>query len=293
MPVLNDTLTWKGAWGSGVDYVIDDAVIDSPDLVYVCTADHTSSLTNRPPNTGFWELVSDTPAASAYASVALYRNLIDKIDSGNDSVIADDLIAVSRLIDQKVFGQGSANRFTKDSSPQSRIFAPTLDRARSRRFGIRGFSRRDDWAESENPWFYGGFARMLNVDDFVSVSEIAIDQNLTGSFDLVLASNDYELLPRNALQGGEPRPYTQIGLTEWGTHGGWIVGSRVRVTGIWGWPAIPQAIVRATVQLTAILRLESPRATRTVTDLGQVTGMSRIGADIVNDLVSNYAKVTF
>jgi hypothetical protein len=268
MPVLDETLTWKGTWAVGVDYVIDDAVIDSPDLVYVCTADNTSDLTNRPPNSSFWELVADTPAAEAYASVAFYRSRSDKIEDSEDSIIADDLIAMTRLIDMRVFGQGSANRFTKDSSPQSRIFVPRI-----------------------SDILYGPFHRSrLEVDDLVSVSTIAIDENFTGTFSKTLAAGDYELLPLNALQGGEPRPYRQIHLTEWGTYGGWIPGSRIRITGIWGWPAIPQPVVRACVELTRLLRLATPRATSTMTDFGTVVGQSAQARNIIDELVSNYSR---
>ncbi len=49
--------------------------------------------------------------------------------------------------------------------------------------------------------------------------------------------------------------------------------------------------MRACVQLTAILRLESPRATRVTDELGQTTGMSRDGAGIVEELMRNYVKV--
>ncbi len=261
MPVLDDTLTWKGTWAAGVDYVIDDAVLDSPDIVYVCTADNTSDLTNRPPNSDFWELVSDTPAAEAYASVAFYRSRSDKIDDSEDSVIADDLLAISRLIDARVFGAGSSNRFTRDSSSNARIFMPR----------------------------YGGYD--LGIDALVSLSEIAIDETFDNTFSKVLTTADYELLPRNALQGGEAKPYTQIQATLWGSQQVFIPRARVRVTGIWGWPAIPQPVVRACVELTRLLRLSTPRATSTITDFGTVVGQSAQARNIIDELVFNYSRV--
>lgn len=154
---------------------------------------------------------------------------------------------------------------------------------------------RPDWAESENPWKYGGLTRVLNIDDLASApTEIAVDQNRSDDFtSLVLTSSDYELLPRNAALGPEAKPYTQVELTAWGAVYAWPRDARVRITGVWGWPAVPEAIKRATVELTAILRTESPRATRTITDLGQVTGMSSRGASIVDDLMIHYGKVSF
>jgi len=273
MPVLDDTLTWKGTWAAGVDYVEDDAVLDA-DKVYVCIDDHTSALANRAPAALFWELLVDTPA-TAYATVALYRSLIDKSDDADDSIVTDDLEAVSRYLDKRL-----GRSFVLSDAPTPRVYVPKST----------GRPTRSDWAESENPWKYGGLSRVLDIDDLVSVTEIAVDESMAGTYSRVLEATDYELLPRNAAVLQEPEPYKQIEATSWGSLSAWAPRARVRVTGIWGWPAVPQPIVRATVQLTAILRLESPRATRSIDEMGTVLGMSRDGAGIVDDLVRHYTR---
>jgi hypothetical protein len=283
MPVLDETLTWKGTWAVGVGYVIDDAVLDGG-LVYVCNADNTSALVNRPPNASFWDLLVETPLAGSYASVALYRALVESSSDADDALITDDLKAMSRVIDKRL-----GRTFAKDASPVARIFAPALDRMRSR--GGLSSLKSYDWAESENPWRASGMTRVLRVDDLVSVSSIAIDEGRDNTFSQTLTTNDYELTPRNNGALPEPEPYNHIELTEWGSVLAWIPGARVRITGIWGWPAVPEAIVRATVYKTAELRLETPRVTRTVDEFGQNAAMSPGSVGIVDELLRPYVKV--
>ena len=52
-------------------------------------------------------------------------------------------------------------------------------------------------------------------------------------------------------------------------------------------------MVRATVHLTAILRLESPRATRRIAELGDAVEASPAVQGIVRDLASAYRRVQF
>ncbi len=203
--------------------------------------------------------------ADAYADATTYRSLVSKSDSGEDSEIDTDLKAVSRYLD-RVLGRF----FTKDARAKARIFthAPQL-----------------------NP-------RTLWVDDIaVSPASIKINEDGDGDFadDTSLASTDYELWPLNADKGPEPRPWTMIYLPEWSGRQRWSNGQprRVEVTAQWGWPAIPDAIVRATVHLTAILRLESPRATAQIADLDTTIQASREAQGIVRDLANAYRRVQF
>ena len=107
-------------------------------------------------------------------------------------------------------------------------------------------------------------------------------------FATTLATTDYELLPLNANRGPEPRPYTRIGMTSWGKYSSFSAGERVEVTAQFGWPAVPEAIQRACIHLTAILRLETPRATRRIAELGDVIETSQDAQFIVKQLVDQY-----
>lgn len=124
----------------------------------------------------------------------------------------------------------------------------------------RGRFRTQDWAESENPWRAAGASRLLSVDDLVSVTSITIDEARDNTFSTTLTTNDYELLPRNAGKGPEVWPYTQIELTPWGSRWGWLPHVRVKVTGVWGWPSVPQPVVDAVIDITRIRRHEMPES---------------------------------
>jgi len=89
---------------------------------------------------------------------------------------------------------------------------------------------RSDWAESENPWRYGGLTRNLQVDDLLAVTTIKIDEDQDGTFDeSALATTEYELLPRNS------EPKRTISMTDYGTTYAWPARSRVQIVGRWGY----------------------------------------------------------
>ena len=210
---------------------------------------------------------------SPYADAAEYTKRLGKEQSSDSASLLADLRAVSRWLERDL-----RRFFTKDTVAATRVYMTPRGR-HAPRYG---------WAESENPWRDAGHSRELSIDDLVSVTSIAYDSANDGTYRTTLAANDYELLPRNAALGPEPEPYRQIALTSWGSVVMWPAGVRVRVIGIFGWPAVPEAIKRATIDLTGILRLETPRATRQVTDLGQVFGTTKAASDIVERLRKDY-----
>src|SRR6266536_5541370 len=222
------------------------------------------------------------PAAvtDAYCSVDEYRRGVSKTDTGDDQEVAADLLAVSRYLDRKLM-----RHFTKDAADVARVFYPrNVLSARSRPF---------NWAEAENPWIYGGYSRYLFIDDLSAApTSIKIDQDADGLFtdEDALAATDYELLPSNADKGPEAKPFTCIGIPSWSTRGGFVTGQRIEIIGRWGWPSVPVAIQRATIQITAIWRLESPRATQRVDELGNSVGVSAQAKNIVDDLVREYVR---
>jgi len=214
----------------------------------------------------------------AYATVEDYRTHIQKSRVVDDSQIERDLTATSRFIDRYL-----NQHFTQDASDVARTFKTARSRGRYR----------SDWAESENPWLYGPKTRVLDVDNLVSVESIVVDQNNDNTFALTLEATDYELLPLNVAKGSEVKPYTQIGLTEYGTVVVWPTAVRVRVTGVWGWPSVPESIRVACLKFTAIMRNEGPEATGRVLELDQVVNESDEGRRMAYTLMRAYNdKVT-
>ena len=192
--------------------------------------------------------------SAAYASPAEYRRVVGMTDAGLDTDIASDLAAVSRYLD------GEMRRFfTRDAAPVVRIFSPAHD------------------------------GKNLSINDMSDPpSLVRVDTAGNGTFATTLATTHYILLPLNALLDPEPWPFTSIQLTELSPVGAFAVNQRVEITARWGWPAVPEAIRRATIHITAILRLETPRATKRVAELGDTVETSPQAQNIVRQLTNQY-----
>lgn len=189
-----------------------------------------------------------------YANITDYHAAVIKSDASHDLDIDADLNAVSRYIDSKVgrfFGQVTV--------PEARTYE-------------------------------GSGIRRLWTDDIVSLTKVAIDENLNGQFDTVLAPTDYQLIPLNAPMGPESNPYTGLQLVWWGSRFIFPPISQVRVTGIFGWPAVPVPVKRGCIQLTAILRLETPRARREMMAADMILQTSPQAQFIIQDLIDQYAR---
>ena len=105
----------------------------------------------------------------------------------------------------------------------------------------------------------------LPVDDVVSVTQLAVDQNGFGVFDQVWVQGvDYELgtgrWEFNTLATGEPRPYTEIRVINAAGGGRFFPWTwpfsrldRVQVQGVFGWPAVPDDVHEATILIATDL----------------------------------------
>lgn len=202
----------------------------------------------------------------AYATVAEYRSAIfkgsvsvvnDVPDDDVDETIERDLLAISRYLDRRL----------------GRIFARDTDPVRRR--------------------FYFGYSCWLPTDDMSEEPEMVAVGVPAGApldeIDGAIIDQDFRLYPANAtlgLHSDEPRPWE-------GLH---FIAPRnyrvpVDIVARWGWPAVPVGIERATIQLAAIWRLETPRATSRVNELEQVVGTSELANRIVKDLIDTYRRV--
>lgn len=102
----------------------------------------------------------------------------------------------------------------------------------------------------------------LRTDDLVSVSQLATDQDGDGIYETVWAGpgTDFQLEASdgqyNPAASGEPWPYTLIRVVSPAAGGKffppvWPLShqDRVKVTGVFGWPAVPFLISEATLTL--------------------------------------------
>lgn len=203
-----------------------------------------------------------------YATVAQYVAEVTKSDSSDNARIAAHLLAMSRVLDSEL-----GRCFNKDDTAVARYFNAEE----------RGY----DYERC-------GYLRSLEVDDIADGEDlvIAIDTGRDGTYATTLEASDYQLRPRNALVQAEPRPYTEIFLPGYtgATRGAWLPGEDLRITAKWGWPSVPQAIVTACIQLTAILRMESPRASQQMSAPNMVVRTSKEAQDIIDRLMQPYGK---
>src|SRR4051812_22320857 len=172
--------------------------------------------------------------SDAYATPGLYRNLIHKSDSGQDEELRGDLLAVSRYLEYKL-----KDFFNKDDELTVRYFETT-----SKSVVSAWSSSGIGYAESENPYRYLRGEPYVNVDSIADITGliIAVDDNRDLSYSTILNPSQYLLHPRNALVGPEPRPYQYIARP---AGSNWTPGANLKITAIWGWPAVPKPIERA------------------------------------------------
>lgn len=201
--------------------------------------------------------------SDAYATAATYRAINGDTDATQDAEILDDLKAVSRWIDRRL-----GRFFTQDAAVVTRRYDPPV------------------------------YGRVLIVDDIASSAglEIKVDTDQDGSFadETAFASTDYQLWPLNADRGPETAPWTSLYLPAWSTKSPWTPGLWVQVTAIFGYPAVPKAIERATCHLTAILRIETPRATARVAEsMDEAFATSPGAQSIIGALVDDYGHWGF
>ncbi len=222
------------------------------------------------------------PAAitDAYATSLEYRSKLRKTDPGDDADVEADLLAISRWLDRKL-----GRFFTKDAVPVARTFYPQVLPASVRRPAT--------WAESENPWRWGGASRLLLVDDMAAVpTSVIMDEDGDGLFnDSPLGITEYECYPPNAALGPEPKPFTALLLTSASGRVGFQPEARVRILAQWGWPQIPEPIRAFTIEAAAVWRLESVRATSRMNEMEQVISTSSVANKMLDALVRDYTKL--
>lgn len=100
---------------------------------------------------------------------------------------------------------------------------------------------------------------LVYVDDCTSITAVETDTDADGTFTTSWTSSDWQSEPLNGRAGGLALPYDRVRAVGDYTF---PIGNRamVRVTGTWGWAAVPAAVTQATIQATIRLwkRLDTP-----------------------------------
>lgn len=187
--------------------------------------------------------------ADPYVTLAEFKTWIVLNDSVDDTTITDALTAASRAID-KFCG----THFWQTAAGTNRVF------------------------DTCDPW-------RLRINDAAAVTGVATDPNGDGVFETVWVAADFQLLPLNPLAAPEQLPFSEIravGTLNFPRPTGRRVGL-VQVTGTWGWPTVPEAIVQATLLTTNRLfkRKGSPEGVAGFDEFGTVRISTRDDPDAV------------
>lgn len=135
---------------------------------------------------------------------------------------------------------------------------------------------------------------LTNIDDAIAITQVASDSSADGVFDIIWQADDYQLEPLNGRVDGLEWPYNAIRAVGDYTFPVWNSEGLVKVTGTWGFSAIPMAVRQATIiQSSRIFkRLDSPLGVLSSPDLGFIRVGSRLDPDVAQ-LVDGYRIVKF
>lgn len=183
---------------------------------------------------------------NAYCTLQEVKNALAIDDPQDDLAIEAAIMATSRMIDDY-----TGRFFYKDGAPQSPV--------------VRYFTAKDWWT--------------CNIDDIISITEIATDDNFDQLYSLVWQSDDYMVEPVNNPRRGWP--WTRLIAI-----GSYIfpynLPQSVRVTGVWGWSAIPEEVKMACRLQAArfFVRRQSPFGIAGSPEIGTVRLSSRLDPDV-------------
>jgi len=193
-----------------------------------------------------------------YCSLSQVKSALRITDAIDDGLLNTAISAASRWVD------GYTDRAFGTATPGTAIYVPT--------------GRMDD----------------LAVDDLASISSVEIDEDLNGTFSTTLNEIDFLALPVNGRSGGIPFPFSRIRPQEdgyWPTAYG---RATVRVVGMFGWPATPDAVREATILQASRLftRLDSPLGIAGFGDMGGMRVSFKGDPDVIM-LLGPYRRTRF
>jgi hypothetical protein len=171
---------------------------------------------------------------NGYATLQEVKNSLRITDNIDDSLLETAIESASRMID------GFTARTFSNAGTATRNFAATDD-------------------------------LNLIIDDAISVSQVASTDEIGDTY-TIWKTTDFQLEPVNSRSDGLYMPYTGIRAVN---DYAWPVVDQqalVRITGVWGWPAVPMAIRQATIIQSSRLfkRLDSPLGVAGFGDLGAI-----------------------
>lgn len=125
----------------------------------------------------------------------------------------------------------------------------------------------------------------LEVGDVTAVTEVATDDDRDGVYETVWAGTDWQLTPAGAPTAPEAKPYRKVKSLGRAFPLRTVETDReglVRVTGTWGWPAVPVDVYQACLLQSGYIvrRKDSPEGVFGINDFGVVRMSGRLDPDV-------------
>lgn len=179
------------------------------------------------------------------------------------------------LEDLKEALQVEPDDLTRDNllGKAARAASRSIDRTTGRRFWLDDTATARTYSPHTRT-VYDDYGALLVIDDLSGTEGLVVETGSTGAW---TATTGYDTFPENAAADG----WALTGLRQ--PYGYWGYGptSRVRVTGRWGWPAVPDDIAQAAMTLAMRLyrRKDSPEGVTGSAEWG-VVRLSRRDPDV-------------
>lgn len=183
---------------------------------------------------------------NGYTTLSAVKAALRITDTDSDTLIEDAINSASRMID------GYCGREFYNAGTAVRYFAPADE-------------------------------LYVDVDDMAGTAiTLATDPNANGSFDLVWTPSNYQLEPLNGKLAGQTWAYTRIRATLNYLFPVMNNLALVKVTAVWGWPAVPDQIAYATKMQSQRLfkRLDSPTGILGFGEMGALRVTRQLDPDV-------------
>lgn len=193
---------------------------------------------------------------NGYATLAQVKAALRITDNVDDTLLEMAIESASRAIDEYT------NRNFYNAGTAVRYYAPSDD------FNV-------------------------TIDDLVSLTTLETMSDTDQVYNTTWTATDYQLEPLNGIADGITQPYTHIraiGDYTYLTLGG---EATIKVTGVWGWNAVPIQVTQAAVIQSSRIykRLDSPLGIISG-ELGSMRVGSRIDPDVAQ-LIDGLRKIRF
>jgi hypothetical protein len=118
------------------------------------------------------------------------------------------------------------------------------------------------------------------IDPLVSVTTLATDGGLNRTYSTTWAATDYDLMPTNA--DAREHPFTWIQTSPDGDYNFVLRVNGIKLTGVFGWPAVPAAVSEAALLWAERLykRKDAPFGIASFIEAGEMRLIKEIDPDV-------------